>query len=223
MKTMLYLNIFRTKITVRKWGPPRGTWGGTFSLVPLKKNRHFPLFPKIKILIFVMFPLPQNCLCSVPFSFLLLLFPWNKWPYSPVPQNPWEGLGNCLKISQHTSCIKTWSPASRNHYNNFLILEVQVIGFVASVIKNQWWKYFIIKAEKQIIIIIKKKSWRNFNRHATRFYTQELEIRSEMHVKMAKSDYTIRRADSPYMTVHLVHFNMHFLSNFKLLWFHTYQ
>ena len=41
-----------------------------------------------------MFSVPQNCLCCpVPFSFTFVpLFPWNKWPYSSVPQNPWEGL-----------------------------------------------------------------------------------------------------------------------------------
>ena len=44
---------------------------GTFSLVFLKKNRHFLLFPKVKILIF---SVPPNCLCSsVPYC--LDLFP----------------------------------------------------------------------------------------------------------------------------------------------------
>ena len=43
---------------------------------------------------------------------------------------------------------------------------------------------------------------------------QELEIRSEMHVKMAQTDYHIRRAegafDSPYRMIDLGHFNLYF-------------
>ena len=68
------------------WGPPGnvcvcvgGGGGGV----------HFPLFPKIKILIICVPCSPKLPLFPCNFR---LLFPWNKWPYPPVPPNPWEGL-----------------------------------------------------------------------------------------------------------------------------------
>ena len=66
--------------------------GGTYSLVPLKKMDIVSCSSKSK---FSMFPVPQKCLSSpVPSSLrdFCSLFPWNKWPYSPVPKNPLEGL-----------------------------------------------------------------------------------------------------------------------------------
>ena len=67
----------------------------TCSLVPLKKKMAFSLVPQNQTW-FSMFPISQKCLCSpVPFSFRGL-FPCspeiNGLIYSPVPQNPWEGL-----------------------------------------------------------------------------------------------------------------------------------
>ena len=56
----------------------------SISLVPQNKNLDFlcSLFPKIA---FSLFPSVLE-FCS--------LVPRNKCPYSPVPQNPWEGLAN---------------------------------------------------------------------------------------------------------------------------------
>ena len=52
-----------------------------------EKNRHFPLFPQIKILIFYVPCSPKLHLFtwSRQFYTFVPLFPWNKWPYSPVP------------------------------------------------------------------------------------------------------------------------------------------
>ena len=54
-----------------------------FSLVPQSQNLDFlfSLFPKIAFV-----PLFPSVLDIVS------LFPWIKWPYSPIPQNSWEGL-----------------------------------------------------------------------------------------------------------------------------------
>ena len=55
--------------------------------------------------------------CSpVPFSFRLVpLFPWNKWPYSPVPQNSWDGLIYCAAIGTATTgwftVFSKWTPS----------------------------------------------------------------------------------------------------------------
>ena len=61
-------------------------------------------------------PIPQSCLCSpVPFSFRLL-FPWNKCPYSTVPQNPWEGLirlviaGERIVKMWYVKLVAVWQP-----------------------------------------------------------------------------------------------------------------
>ena len=62
-----------------------GGGGGVGYLSPYsqKKNRHFPLFPHNLIILFSVFPVPQNCICSpVPFSFRLL------FPCSPEINGP---------------------------------------------------------------------------------------------------------------------------------------
>ena len=66
--------------------------GGRVS-VPLQKSA-FSHVPQNQNLDFYV-PCSPNCLCSpVPLSFLTFvpLFLLNEWPYSPIPQNPWEGL-----------------------------------------------------------------------------------------------------------------------------------
>ena len=51
------------------------------------------MFPKIKIMFFYVLCSPKLplFLCFIQFLTFVPLFPWNKWPYSPVPQNNWEG------------------------------------------------------------------------------------------------------------------------------------
>ena len=70
------------------WGPPRGV---PVPLFPWNKLACSPVPPKSKIC-FLMFPVPQYCLCSPVLLKIWPLFPWNKCPVSPVPQNPWKGL-----------------------------------------------------------------------------------------------------------------------------------
>ena len=67
------------------WGPPGGR-GGTCSLVPRNKLARSPVPQKLKIC-FLKFPVPQYCLCSPKIFAFVPLFPWNKYPFSPVPQN----------------------------------------------------------------------------------------------------------------------------------------
>ena len=51
-----------------------------------------PLFPKKSKICFLMFPVPQYCICPPQNLAFVPLFPWNKCPVSPVSQTPWEGL-----------------------------------------------------------------------------------------------------------------------------------
>ena len=62
-------------------------------LFPWNKLACYPVPQKSKIC-FLMFPVPQYCLCSPQNLTFVPLFPWNKYPFSPVPQNHWEGLIN---------------------------------------------------------------------------------------------------------------------------------
>ena len=74
-----------------RWGGG-GVWGEVpVPLFPWYKLACSPVPPKSKNC-FLMFPDPQYCLCSrVPLK-IWPSFPWNKYPFPPVPQNPWEGL-----------------------------------------------------------------------------------------------------------------------------------
>ena len=91
--------MFPTYTVTNVMRPSRG-WGmGTCSLVPLEK---MALFPKNKILILYVpcspklpvFPLFLSLCSPVPLKNCL---------YSPVPQNPWEGLCN-IEIKRGFLC-----------------------------------------------------------------------------------------------------------------------
>ena len=69
----------------------RPSQGDTCSLVPLEK---MALFPKNKILISYVPCSPKLPVFPLIFRHFVPLFPRNKCPCSPVPQNAWEGLSD---------------------------------------------------------------------------------------------------------------------------------
>ena len=97
--------------------------GYLFPCSPEKKISIFPLFPKIKILIFYVPCFPKLPCSPVTFSFRLFpLLLWNKWPYSPVPQNPWEGLISVIAPDKASFQLKSTC------INFFLISPWHVLG-----------------------------------------------------------------------------------------------
>ena len=74
-----------------------------------------PLFPKNRKFVFLcsLFPNIGFFNCSPQNLAFVPLFPWNKCPVSPVPQNPWKGLTTVFSIGTYIwfrtvlSCRKT--------------------------------------------------------------------------------------------------------------------
>ena len=114
------MTIFRERNTIYiEESLPGGGGGGGGFLFPCSPEiiGLFPITQKSKIC-FLMFPVPQYCLCSpVPLK-IKPLFPCSPEliPFSPVPRNPWEGLIgnyslrplNIYNVPSWLQCIKLY-------------------------------------------------------------------------------------------------------------------
>ena len=116
---------------------PSERWEDTCSFVPLKKISIFPCFPKSKSS-FSMFPVPQNCLCSLQF---ILLYPWNKRPYSRSPK-PLDG--------PHHRKYFNYASDRITRVINVLITLIEVIFTRSFVPLKKKWVYSLVPQNQNL-------------------------------------------------------------------------
>ena len=86
--------------------PSQGGGGGYLFPCSPEINWLVPLFPKNRKFVFLCSLFPNIVFIPLFLSYLAFvpLSPWNKCPFSPVPQNPWEGLNKKIIIIERSNC-----------------------------------------------------------------------------------------------------------------------